>query len=48
MKEKIPFIHLLESPNGKYFFDVNANEIVPVSEASYYALQKIIRSEERV
>ncbi len=45
MDEKIPFIHLMESPNGKYFYDVNTNEIVPISKAAYVVLGKIMNKQ---
>jgi len=37
-----PFIHLLESPNAKYFYDVNTNEIVSVDDGLHETLRKII------
>lgn len=39
---EIPFIHLLKSPNGKYFYDVNTNDIVSVSDKTYYALMNLL------
>lgn len=36
-----PFIELLSTPYGKYFYDVNRNEIVSISEKAYNALQII-------
>lgn len=41
MEEFNPFIKLLSTPYGKYFYDVNRNEIVPVPEKTYNALQII-------
>lgn len=40
-----PFIHLIHTPNGKYFFDVNRNEIVSVSEKGYEYLQTLIEQQ---
>lgn len=34
-----PFIHLLKTPLGKYFFDVNTNSIVSVSDEIYSYLE---------
>lgn len=45
MEEKIPFIYPLSSPNGKYIFDVNTNEIISVSEEVFEALIKIINKQ---
>jgi len=42
MQTQNPFIHLLESPNAKYFFDVNKNEIVPVDNDLHDVLGKIL------
>ncbi|MDF2537852.1 MAG: bacteriocin maturation radical enzyme [Herbinix sp.] len=43
--ERVPFIHLLSSPNGKYFFDVNRNEIVAINDKVYQALKSILNNE---
>ena len=40
-----PFIKLLETPLGKYFYDVNKNEIVAVSDAAYAVLQSLFTDE---
>ncbi len=45
MEGKIPFIYPLSSPNGKYIYDVNTNEVVSVSEKVYQALISILRKE---
>ena len=39
-----PFIHLMRSPYACYFFDVNTNSIVMVSEEVYTALKEIQRT----
>lgn len=39
-----PFIHLLRSPYACYFFDVNTNSIVMVSEEAYAALHEITKT----
>lgn len=41
-----PFIHLLSSSNGFYFFDVNKNEIVNVEKDVYDFLMKLTNEEE--
>ena len=38
-----PFIHLLSSPNSKYVYEVNRNDIVEVSDQLYNALNDILR-----
>jgi len=43
-----PFIHLLQSPIGWYFYDVNRHDIVEVSEGVYATLENILRSESDV
>lgn len=48
MIEEKPFIHLLESPNAKYFFDVNTNEIVYVDDKGYDLLKKVLAEEKVV
>jgi len=37
-----PLIKLLETPIGKYFYDVNKNEILAVSDESFVALQSML------
>lgn len=39
MDNNIPFIHLFETILGKYFYDVNTDEVVEVSEPVYYYLK---------
>ncbi|OOM11319.1 radical SAM protein [Clostridium saccharobutylicum] len=41
-----PFIHLLSSINGFYFFDVNKNEIVNIEKDVYDFLMKLTNDEE--
>ena len=43
MKIERPFVHLLRSPNGWYFFDVNRNEIVATSAEVYRALEGLLK-----
>ena len=43
-KIEIPFIHLLRSPNGKYFYDVNTNDLVSVSDKTYSALTDLLNN----
>lgn len=38
-----PHIHLLETPLHKYFYDVNTNQIVQVSEAVYEELGRMMK-----
>lgn len=38
---KSPFVYLLNSINGKYFYDVNRNEIVSITESTFNYLKKI-------
>jgi len=40
-----PYIKLLETPLGKYFYDVNKNEIISVSEESYTILQSLLAAD---
>lgn len=39
-----PFIHLLRSPYACYFFDVNTNRLVMVSEEAYAALKGVTQT----
>jgi len=39
---KRPFVHLLKSPLGWYYFDVNKNEIVKITENIYHAIKNNI------
>lgn len=39
---KIPFVHLFENVSGKYFFDVNKNVVVEVSDDLYDIIYKWI------
>ena len=39
----VPFIHLIQSPMGWYFYDVNRHDIVQVSEGAYTALEAILQ-----
>jgi uncharacterized protein len=41
-----PFIHMLRSPFGFYFFDVNRNEIVSTTEEVYKSLCQILDADE--
>ncbi|URZ04319.1 Cys-rich peptide radical SAM maturase CcpM [Clostridium felsineum] len=41
-----PFIHLLSSINGFYFYDVNKNEVVNVNKDVYDFLGKLLNDEE--
>ncbi|URZ07467.1 Cys-rich peptide radical SAM maturase CcpM [Clostridium felsineum] len=41
-----PFIHLLSSINGFYFYDVNKNEVVNVDKEVYDFLTKLLNDEE--
>ena len=41
---EVPFIQLLRSPYACYFFDVNTNSIVMVSEEAYSALKEITKN----
>lgn len=45
--KKIPFIHLLKTRIGYYFFDVNLNELVEVSMETYEYLSKLTSSTEK-
>lgn len=45
--EKMPFIRLLKTRLGYYFFDVNLNELVEVSEKTYGFLLKLTSSIEK-
>lgn len=40
-----PFIKLLQSPNNKYFYDVNKNELVQINLQSYDYLSSILKGE---
>lgn len=40
----MPFIHLLKSRYGYYFYDVNMNEIVNISKETYQYLSKLINN----
>ena len=42
MDHQVPFIHLLRSPYDYYFYDVNTDDIVLVSEETFAYLQSII------
>lgn len=44
-EQEKPFIHLLRSPNLGYFFDVNRNEIVPVSDEAFEFLSQVMKDE---
>ena len=44
-EQEKPFIHLLRSPNSGYFFDVNRNEIVPVSDEAFQFLSQVMKDE---
>ena len=39
---KKPMLALFSTPNENYFFDVNRNEVVPISDASYAYLQQAL------
>lgn len=39
-----PHIKLIRSSNGKYFFDVNTNEIVPLSDATFEYYNAILQN----
>lgn len=45
MEEKIPFVYPLSSPNGKYIYDVNTNEVISISEEVFEALNKILKKQ---
>ncbi len=45
MEEKLPFIYPLSTPNGKYIYDVNRNEVISVSGKVYQALKSILNKE---
>ena len=44
MIENKPFIKLLQSPNGYYFYDVNRNEVVPIRQETYDYLENLLDS----
>lgn len=46
MKIEKPFIHLLSSPWGYYFYDVNRNEIVATDGSRFYLLEKALKCED--
>jgi len=45
MKTK-PFIKLLQSPHGSYFYDVNRNEVLPIQQDTYNYLAELLASTE--
>lgn len=47
MEQNKPFIKLLQSPHHYYFFDVNRNQVVRVSEKTYRNLQKWVHTGEQ-
>ncbi|SCJ67400.1 Anaerobic sulfatase-maturating enzyme homolog YdeM [uncultured Clostridium sp.] len=42
MKESKPFIHLFKTPKGCYCYDVNTNQILPVSQDVYAYLEQVM------
>lgn len=38
-----PIIVLFSTQNGNYVFDVNKNEVIPLSDDSYAYLQQVLR-----
>ena len=43
-----PFIHLIQTPYAKYFFDVNTNRIYNVKESIFESLKKLLENKEEL
>lgn len=41
MKQNTPFVHLIESPYGYYFYDVGTNKIYRAEENTYMAIKHL-------
>ena len=39
---QVPFIKLFRTPRSSYFLDINKDEIVPISDESYYYLENVL------
>ncbi len=44
----IPFIQLFKTPRSQYVYDVNKNEMIPVTEESFRYLQDCMKGSEDV
>lgn len=42
MQSSKPFVHLIETPYGKYFYDVNKDEVFNIKDIVFDALKKIM------
>jgi uncharacterized protein len=48
MENSKPFIYLLETPYGKYFFDVNTDRIYCINENIYSSLKSILEDQDEL